>query len=124
MSAFTSLARRAALLLLCASPALAPTPAAAQSPAEVQALVTEAATRHGIAPEWPLRIVRCETGGTWNPNAVGDGGESWGIAQLHRRGLRPLFYQRGYTDPFDAAEAADFLAWALSQGLARHWTCR
>lgn len=101
-----------------------PTVARAQTPAEVQDILTDAANRYGIAPAWPLRIVRCETGGTWSPTAVGDGGRSWGLAQLHVNGLRALFYRLGYADPFDAWEAADFLAWALANGYAGHWSCR
>lgn len=121
----TSLTRHLIALALASVPfALTPLPSVAQSPAEVQALVADAAERHGVSAAWALRIVRCETGGTWNPRAVGDGGNSLGIAQLHRRGLLPRFYAQGYSDPFDAAEAADFLARSLAQGLASHWSCR
>ena len=95
----------------------------AQTREEVIEIIRDAATRHGVDDEWLVRVVSCETGGTFNPGAVGDRGASIGLAQLHVRGLRPLFYQQGYSDPLNAWEAADFMARSFAAGLARHWTC-
>lgn len=94
-----------------------------QTPTEVVAIIQDAAARYGANATSLIAIARCETGGTFNPAARGDGGRSWGLFQLHDAGLRPLFYRRGYSDPDNAWEAADFAAWAIANGLRSHWHC-
>jgi len=66
-------------------------------------------------------IVHYETGGTYDPYALGKEQER-GIAQLHPRGLLPLFYSWGYTDPDNPYQAVAFLERALQAGMASHWT--
>lgn len=58
---------------------------------------------------------------TLDPYAVGAQGEL-GPVQLHPRGLLPLFYASGRSDPYSPTEAIGFLEWALANGYARHWT--
>lgn len=111
------------LLLLAA---LVPRSTRAQTPEELAAYIHERAAHHGVAGAWLEAVLRCESRTArreLDPHAVGDGGQSVGLAQLHARGLRPLFHQRGFTDPFDPYQAIEFAAWAFSQGLAGHWTC-
>lgn len=36
--------------------------------------------------------------GAYDPNTIGDYGESHGLLQLHKRGLLPDFYRKGYTN--------------------------
>jgi hypothetical protein len=67
-------------------------------------------------------IVRCETGGTFNPYSIGRAREL-GAVQLHPRGELPRFYAYGYSDPFNPYEAVRFLAQRLLAGGARAWTC-
>jgi soluble lytic murein transglycosylase-like protein len=100
--------------------ALAAPPAHAQSAAPLQDYAAEQAAAYGLSAAWLARIITCESG--WNPRAVGAAGEQ-GLAQLHPRGLRPLFFTQGYTDPFDPYQSIEFLAWALANGYAAHWTC-
>jgi hypothetical protein len=66
-------------------------------------------------------IVRVETGGTFDPNAVGAQGEL-GAAQLRPAGLLPDFYRQGYDDPFDPYRSVAYLDGALARGLARNWS--
>lgn len=66
-------------------------------------------------------IVYYETGGTFDPNAVGRAGEQ-GAAQLHPGGLLPDFYAVGYTDPWNPYQAVDYLDWKLAQGAAYNWS--
>lgn len=73
-------------------------------------------------------IVKCETGGTFNPNLDGDGGHSHGPAQLNDYGnALPAFYAAGYTNPYDPYEAIYFMAESLRgdhRPLGRHtWNC-
>lgn len=109
----------AVCLVVCGS-----TPALGQSRSDVIEIITERAAAHGVSAAWLIRVASCETGGTFNPASRGDGGRSWGLFQLHERGLRPLFYQMGYSDPDNAWEASDFAAWAFANGYSRHWSCR
>lgn len=90
---------------------------------DIIATIQDAAARHGVSGDRLVAVARCETGGTFNPRAVGDHGTSLGIFQLHSPGLRETFFARGFSDPFDVAEASEFAAWAFANGLARHWTC-
>ncbi len=78
-----------------------------------------------VSPEyrdWIRATVHCETR-TWDPYAVGDGGKSFGAAQLHTHGLLPLFYQWGFSDPFDPYQSISFMEAAFKAGLAYQWTC-
>lgn len=109
-----------------AAPLSTPLPATQQNQGQEDPIgaVYAAAYNHGVAPYILLGIVRLESG--FNPYAVGDYGESVGLIQLHRRGLRNHFYQMGYTDPYSAEQAADYLA-AVAAGefpgvTLRHWT--
>lgn len=114
---------RALLVALLALTLVAPTAVHAQAPDEVVGIIQEAAGRYGVSSASLVAIARCETGGTFNVRARGDGNRSWGLFQLHEAGLRPLFYQRGYSDPDNAWEASDFAAWAISRGMRSHWHC-
>lgn len=110
--------RHAALLTLLAMGLAAPVRA---DEADVVATIQDRAAAHGVSASWLERTLRCES--HLNPRAVGDGGASLGVAQLHARGLRPLFFQMGYSDPFNVWEAVDFIAWAFEHGYSGHWTC-
>ena len=63
-------------------------------------------------------IARVES--TYNPNALGRQGEI-GLVQLHPRGLLPVFYQWGYSDPWSPWQSRAFLEQALAAGMAHHW---
>ena len=77
---------------------------------------------HSIAYESLVCIVGYETGWTFNPYAIGDGGKSHGVAQLHEKGLLPLFYRWGYSNPYNPYEAVDFLGAAINHGYKWNWT--
>ena len=86
----------------------------------IRKTLRERAEAHGVSP-WLLEAMGdCES--HLDPNAAGRQGEQ-GLMQLAPFGLLPLFYQRGYTDPWSAYQQADFTAWAISSGLAGHWSC-
>jgi len=87
------------------------------------AAIEEASAETGVSYTWIARIVRCETGGTFNPYSVGRQGEL-GAVQLHPRGLLPVFFSYGYDDPYNPYQAVRFLAQRLNAGGARAWSCR
>lgn len=101
------------------------TPAYAAPPMQtgddVLTVIYDRAAAHGQSGAAMERLARCES--RLNPQAVGDGGASIGLFQIHNRGLLPLFHQWGYTDRTDAYQAADFTARALAAGLRHHWHC-
>jgi hypothetical protein len=76
-----------------------------------------------ISYTWLRSIVRCETGGDYNPYARGRLGER-GAVQLHPRGELLRFYAWGYDDPDDPYQAVRFLAQRINQGGVGAWSCR
>ncbi len=95
----------------------------AQGADDVIATIREAAARHGVSADRLVQVARCETGGTFNPNAVGRLGEQGIFQLLPVRGLGATFRTMGYSDPFNVWEASDFAAWAFARGMAGHWSC-
>ena len=83
-------------------------------------IIMDRATAHGVSGRWLISVAHCESG--WNPWAIGSAGEK-GLFQLHPRGELLGFYRRGYTDPFDVYEAADFTALRFAEGASGAWTC-
>jgi hypothetical protein len=78
------------------------------------------ASRDTGTPAWELRyIIGCETGGTFNPDMVGDHGHSWGPAQINDYGnARPIFYAYYRSlgmvpDPTNPYQAVYFMAETL-----------
>lgn len=94
------------------------------APDYLDTLIHTAAAYRG-ANYWTLySILRCESGG-WDPRVIngtklGAAGER-GLAQIHPRGLGPLFESRG--GDYSASDSVYFTAWAITHGLRRHWTC-
>lgn len=99
-------------------------PVAAQTPEEVVSIIRDAADAHGISGDWLVSVARCES--TFNPRAIGRLGEL-GLFQLRAGGLLDQgpssFYALGYSDPFNAWQAAEYAARAFALGLSSHWTC-
>jgi soluble lytic murein transglycosylase-like protein len=84
--------------------------------------IDQASTETGVSRTWIYATVKCETGGTFNPYAIGRQGEL-GAAQLHPQGELPRFFAWGYTDPFNPSQAILFLAQRFAVGGARAWSC-
>ncbi len=93
-----------------------PTPAlASQLPVPIYASTTEEdiilayAVHYGIKGDEFLKTLECESG--LNKNAVGDHGESFGVAQIHLvAALDPMF-------------SIDWAAHQFALGNANIWTC-
>ena len=83
---------------------------------DTHSAIERASARHGVPVELLTCLVSVETGGTFSPYAVGDGGQSLGPAQLYSGGLLSAFYAAGYTDPFDPYEALDYMAGVVADG--------
>jgi len=85
--------------------------------------IYEASVNHGVSHALLRRLVRCETGGTFRPDMVGDHGTSFGPMQLHAPGELNTFYRLGYTDPSNPYEALDYAAQAILAGRGPRWSC-
>ena len=87
------------------------------------AAIEQASANSGVSYAWLYRIVRCETGGTFNPYARGRLGERGAVQLYPRGGEWPRFFVH-YSDPDNPYEAVHYLADALLAGRARAWSCR
>jgi hypothetical protein len=83
-----------------------------------EAIIHEACAYHGCDPSQLIRVVECETGGTWDYTVVGPNGER-GLAQYHPASHNPAGYA-AWADPHAQLwiMAADFAA-----GLNGMWVC-
>jgi hypothetical protein len=97
-------------------------PAHAYDADDTLAAIDQVSASSGVSYTRLYRIIRCETGGTFDPNSVGRMGEL-GAVQLYRRGELPTFYARGYDNPWNPYQAVEFLATRLLEGGAHAWTC-
>lgn len=102
----------------------------AQSDPDVQGAIYAAARIHGVDPAPLIALVRCETGGTFDPETLGD--YRWregryvptsrGAAQLSDlpTGLAGHFWSLGYTDRGDPEQTADYIARVYQGEFLRH----
>jgi len=123
----------AAMLLVCTAGPIAAQAASSDIPQvpvpttdELEPPVIDQGPPWGLSP-YLQRVARCESI-NYRPDVVygptrGRAGEI-GLFQLHPRGLLPLFFARGFTDPWDPMQQAEFATWAFGAGLSRNWSCR
>lgn len=83
-----------------------------------QTLAVQIANEHNLNVERFLKVIDCESG--WNPDAIGDSGTSFGLAQLHQ----PV-RDWGLTieQAKDPRTALTTMAEAWQRGEASRWTC-
>lgn len=83
---------------------------------EIVAIITQSALKYGVDPEFALKVVNCESG--FNPQIIGDGGQSRGLWQIHRPS-HPLVSDEVVFDPVMSTE------WAMPKLLdtPTMWTC-
>lgn len=84
---------------------------------EMVAYATEQALKAQVSPSAVLYVISCESG--WNPTAVGDGGSSHGLVQIHEPS-HPDISRETAQDP---RWAINYLVSELKQGNGRQWTC-
>lgn len=101
--------------------ALLAAPAAGHADDDIPQLVTSTAIAHGVNPGWMLRTAWCES--RYNRYAVSPDGSNIGLFQLNRHGKLPVFFARGYDDPWDPAQQSNFAAEQFAAGQSGVWTC-
>ena len=80
-------------------------------------LITEYASRYGVSEKVVHKVINCES--RYNPNAVGDGGKSYGLVQIHL----PSHPNITKAQALDSEYAINFLAKNLAKGNGKIWTC-
>lgn len=83
----------------------------------VEEVVHHFADQYNVSAERMLVTMKCES--SLNPKAIGDGGHSYGIAQIHLPSHRNITIEQAQSIPF----SAEFMAQEFSKGNARIWTC-
>lgn len=119
-------------LLSVSAPALAEAPVASYTPpivASVQETIVEPseeelrayalskAQEYGISYHELSATIGCES--EWNPKAIGDGGKSRGIAQIHAPSHPTITDEQA----FNAYWAINWTAKKFKEGDAWMWTC-
>lgn len=78
--------------------------------------IDEQAKKYKVDPKVMHKVIKCESG--YNPNALGDGGKSRGLVQIHS-----AYHEVSDEDAYDPQYAIEFLAKALSEGKGNLWSC-
>lgn len=108
-------------LILFVRPASAIAPEAPKLPPEaaldVPVLIQRAAAKYGADGDMMAKTLWCESG--YNPDAVGDGGTSFGVAQIHLPSHQTITQEQALNPEW----AIDWTAREFAAGRARQWTC-
>jgi hypothetical protein len=85
---------------------------------QVKALADKWGRKFGVSPRVLVAIAWIES--RYNPKAIGDGGESYGLMQLHGRGARAAWKQAGNPEVewFNPDSNMHVAAWFVGQLLA------
>lgn len=113
------------ILMAKASPPPTPTPkpatpvpaGVALSTPQIIEIIIAAARRHGVDPNWLVKIARCESG--FNPRAYNPAGPYIGLFQF----LPATYYANGGKDLYNPYEQSEIAARMISRGMASHWGC-
>ena len=87
-------------------------------PPTVPELIQKYATEYNVSASKMTKTIQCES--SFNPNAVGDGGNSYGLSQIHLPSWGGSITKEQALNPDFAVK---FMAQQFSQGNARKWTC-
>lgn len=87
------------------------------STSTAQVIIEAYAVRYGIPSDTLVGTLRCESG--FNSTVVGDGGTSWGVAQIHL----PAHPNISKEQALDPIWSIDFAARMFSEGKQSMWTC-
>jgi len=80
-------------------------------------MIYEKSNEYGVSAGLMRQIIQCES--SFNPNAIGDGGYSFGLVQIHLPSHPDVTKEQALDPEF----ATTFLADKLSKGQGYLWTC-
>lgn len=75
------------------------------------------AVKEGVSPEKVVNTIQCES--EFNPDAVGDGGTSFGLSQIHLPSHPSIKREQALNPDF----AIHFIVSEFKAGRASKWTC-
>lgn len=84
----------------------------------VEELINYFAEKYQVSATQMTNTIFCES--SFNPNAVGDGGHSFGVSQIYLPAWVGTITKEQALDPIFAVE---FMAEKFSQGKQELWTC-
>ena len=84
---------------------------------EVKSMVDYYADKYSVSRNTMHKVVNCES--SYNYKAVGDGGKSFGLSQIHKPSHPSITYEESTNPDF----ALDFMASNISNGKGNMWTC-
>jgi len=84
---------------------------------DVKALVDTYADKYSVSRQLMHKVVSCESG--YKYNAVGDGGKSFGLSQIHSPSHPSVTYKQATNADF----ALEFMASNIAKGKGKMWTC-
>jgi hypothetical protein len=93
----------------------APAPAANYAPGSIAGIITAAADRYGVNPNWMIRTAECESG--LNPLAYNPSGPYYGLFQF----LMSTFRAHGGTNIWNPAQQANITASMFAAGDSSAW---
>lgn len=97
--------------------AQAPTALAVQQPPTVEDVVQKFADQYHVSAQQMLSTMKCES--SLDPDAIGDHGTSYGIAQIHL----PAHPDITVEEAEDVQFSSEFMAKEFSLGHASIWSC-
>lgn len=80
-------------------------------------LITFYSQKYDVNEKLIRKVIRCES--RYKTDAVGDGGKSYGLVQIHL----PSHPYVSKEQAFDPDFALDFLAKNVAEGKGKMWTC-
>lgn len=87
------------------------------APRTVDEIIHDSAIEYGVSEVVMRNVIKCES--SFNPNAIGDGGHSYGLVQIHL----PSHPYVSKEEALDPEYAVDFLAKNLAVDKGSMWTC-
>lgn len=87
------------------------------APRNVENLIDEYSLKYEVSASVMRNVIMCES--SFNPNAVGDGGNSFGLVQIHL----PSWPSVSREQALDPEFAVEFLAKNLAIHNGKIWTC-
>lgn len=99
------------------SPLIASAPLRTLNEYDTKELVAHFASQYQVSEKQMLATIRCES--SFNEKAVGDGGKSFGLSQIHLPSHPNVTKEQATNKVF----AVEFMAKAFAKNKQRMWTC-
>lgn len=86
-------------------------------PLTIDEKIDVAAAKYNVSPSLMKKVIFCES--SYNPKAVGDGGTSFGLSQIHTPAWPNITKEQAFDEDF----AIEFMAEKFSKNKQNLWSC-